>query len=262
MTVPGEVLAEAARALAAAERDRAAIPPPTETWPGLDTADAYEIQLINTRRRIAAGETVRGHKVGLTSAAMQQMLGVDQPDYGVLFASMFTEDGGKVTAADLLAPKAEIEIAFVLRDELRGPGVTVDDVLAATDHLRAAIEIVDSRVADWRITLADTVADNASSAGVVLSGHRVPVGDVDLERVEGRLLKGGELVDRGPGSAVLGNPAAAVAWLANTLGERGVSLEPGHVVLPGACTRAVDVVAGDVVTADFDVLGPVTVTFG
>jgi 2-oxopent-4-enoate hydratase len=262
MTVPGEVLAEAARALAAAERDRAAIEPLTATWSDLDTTDAYEIQLINTRRRIAAGETVRGHKVGLTSAAMQQMLGVDQPDYGVLFAAMFTEDGGKVSAADLLAPKAEIEIAFVLREELRGPGVTVGDVLAATGHLRAAIEIVDSRIADWRITLADTVADNASSAGVVLGERRVPVRDVDLERVEGRLRKNGELVERGPGSAVLGHPAAAVAWLANTLGERGVSLEPGHVVLPGACTRAVEVSAGEVVAADFDVLGPVSVTFG
>jgi 2-keto-4-pentenoate hydratase len=262
MTASAETLAEAAEALARAERDRAAIPPPTETWPGLDVADAYEIQLINTRRRIAAGEKVLGHKVGLTSTAMQRMLGVERPDYGVLFAAMFAEDGAKVAADGLVAPKAEIEIAFVLRDELRGPGVTVDQVLAATDHVRAAIEIVDSRIADWRITLADTVADNASSAGVVLGERRAPVGDLDLERVEGRLQKNGELLERGPGSAVLGHPAAAVAWLADTLGKRGVTLEPGHVVLPGACTRAVEVAAGDVVTADFDVLGSVSIAFG
>jgi 2-keto-4-pentenoate hydratase len=262
MTMRSDVHAEAARTLAAAERDRVAIPPLTETWPALDAADGYEIQLVNTRRRTAAGETVRGHKVGLTSRAMQEMLGVDQPDYGVLFSGMFVDDGGKTLAANYLAPKAEIEIAFVLRDVLRGPGVTVDGVLAATDHVRAAIEIIDSRIADWRITLADTVADNASSAGVVLGERRVPVGDVDLRNVEGRLRIGGELVESGPGSAVLGHPAAAVAWLANTLGERGVSLEPGHVVLPGACTRAVAVSAGDHVVADFDVLGPVSVTFG
>jgi 2-keto-4-pentenoate hydratase len=251
--------AEAAALLAAAERDRVPVPPLTGRWPDLTIDDGYAIQRHNVARRVAAGARVVGHKVGLTSAAMQEMLGVGEPDFGHLLDDMVV--AGEAEAAAYLAPRAEIEIAFVLRSALTGPGVTAADVLAATDHVRAAIEIIDSRIADWRIALVDTVADNASSAGVVLGERRVAPAGLDLAAVEGRLRLGGTLVERGPGAAVLGHPAVAVAWLANTLGVRGVALEAGHVVLPGACTRAVPVAPGDVVVGDFDGLGAVEVRF-
>ncbi len=251
--------AELAGRLADAERRRVPIPPLTGTVPGLSVPDAYAVQQVNIARRVAEGARIIGHKVGLTSAAMQRMLGVDQPDFGHLLDTMVVS--GTVAAADYLQPRAEVEIAFVLRAPLRGPGVTVDDVLAATDHVRAAIEIIDSRIADWRITLADTVADNASSAGVVLGERRVPLDGLDLAALEGRTLVDGEVAERGRGTAVLGHPAAAVAWLADTLGRRGAGLEPGHVVLPGAFARAVPVAPGTRITADVDALGGTEVIF-
>jgi 2-keto-4-pentenoate hydratase len=259
MAVWSGVHEEVAAALAVAERDRVPIAPLSRTWPGLTVDDAYEIQRFNVAHRVTAGERVVGHKVGLTSRAMQEMLGVDEPDFGHLLAGMVVE--GQTEATRYIAPRAEIEIAFVLGSPLKGPGVTAEDVLAATDHLRAAIEIIDSRVADWKIALVDTVADNASSAGVVLGERRVAPAGLDLAALEGRTHLNGEIVERGPGAAVLGNPAVAVAWLANTLGARGVALEAGHIVLPGACARAVTVRPGDLVTADFDVLGRVEVMF-
>lgn len=251
----------AADALFAAERDRAPIEPLTETWPAMDVTDAYEIQLLNIRRREAGGELVRGHKVGLSSRAMQQMMGVDEPDYGHLLDTMFVFESERVRASDLCFPRVEIEVAFVLGERLAGPGVGVADVLRATEFVLPAIEIIDSRIVDWRITLPDTIADNASSARVVLGGHPTPVEDVDLRLIGAVLRKNGEVVETGVSGAVLGNPATAVAWLANKVHTFGVTLEPGHVVLPGSCTRAVDVAAGDVVRADFDQLGHVSVAF-
>lgn len=252
---------EAAGALATAERDRAPIDPLTNAWPDLDVTDAYEIQLINTRSRVASGESVRGHKVGLTSRAMQQMLGVDEPDYGHLFAEMFVPEGSVLEASDLCQPRVEIEVAFVLNQSLQGPGVTVADVLRATAFVLPAIEIIDSRVRDWKITLPDTIADNASSARVVLGGNATPPDRVDLRLLGCILRRNGEIAETGASGAALGNPATAVAWLANKLGQLGVVLEAGHVVMPGACTRAVDVVAGDVIRGDFDELGSVSVAF-
>lgn len=256
---------QTAEALARAERDRAPIPPLSRTWPKLTLDDAYEIQLRNAARRLAAGEERRGHKVGLTSAAMQHQLGVDQPDFGQLFATMEVPDGGEADLSALIAPRVEIEVAFVLARPLAGPDVDLADVLAATDHVRPAIEIIDSRIADWQITLVDTVADNASSAGFVLgeptAGNSRQVDALDLPAMTGRLLVNGQEVAAGTGAEVLGHPAAAVAWLANTLDRRGIALEAGQVVLPGACTRAVPVARGDVVTAGFDGLGDVAVSF-
>lgn len=252
----------AANALADAERDRVPIAPLRETWLGLDLADAYAIQLTGVAARLAAGRVVRGHKVGLTAAAMREALGIDEPDYGHLLDDMFVPDGGSVPAGRYLAPRVEVEVAFVLRAPLRGPGVTVADVLEATDHLLPSIEIIDSRIADWRIGLADTVADNASSAGVVLGSTRTPVDAVDTAGI-GAVLTVGDLTETGHSSAVLGDPAAAVAWLANTLAalDGAAGLEAGHVVLPGSCTRAMPVTPGTSVRGDFDVLGSVSVTF-
>jgi 2-keto-4-pentenoate hydratase len=251
----------AAEELAAAERECAPVQPLTERLPAMDTVDAYEIQRRNIARRLAAGATIRGHKVGLTSLAMQQMLGVDEPDYGHLLDDMFVFEGTSIEAGRLCAPRVEPEVAFVLDQPLSGPGCSVADVLRATRFLLPAIEVIDSRIADWRIKLADTVADNASSARVVLGGSAVRPRDCDPRTLGVVLRRNGEIVETGASGAVLGNPAASVAWLANKLHEFGVSLEAGHVVMPGACTRAVDVCAGDAVRADFDVLGHVSVRF-
>lgn len=252
---------EAAALLAAAERDRSPIDPLTDRWPELDAVDAYEIQLLNVRAREAAGRGIVGHKVGLSAKVMQEMMGVDEPDYGHLLDDMRIEDGSTVEAARYCTPRIEVEVAFVLGADLPAPGCTVEDVLAATDHVCAAIELIDSRIADWRIRIGDTIADNASSAGFVLGGVRTPVADVDVAAIGARLERNGEQVAAGESSAVLGNPAIAVAWLANTVHRFGVRLRAGHVILPGSCTRAFDARPGDRFRAEFDVLGDVEVTF-
>lgn len=203
--------------------------------------------------------------VGLTSLAMQQMLGVDSPDYGHLFADMAVANGDSIPAGRFVAPRAEPEVAFVLKRPLSGPGLSVDDVLAATDYVVPALELIDSRIESWQIGLVDTIADNASSAGFVLGEPRTPADAHGLADVLGdaavALVVDGESVEKGSTQAVLGHPALAVAWLAETLSSHGVSLEPGHVVLPGSCTRAVDVRAGSVVRAEFVGLGEVEVSF-
>jgi 2-keto-4-pentenoate hydratase len=192
---------------------------------------------------------------------MQQMLGVDEPDYGHLLDNMFVAKGGVVPAGDLCQPRVEFELAFVLGAALPAPGCTFADVLRATAYVTPAIEIIDSRIRDWKIALCDTIADNASSARVVLGGRAAGVTDVDLRLLGVLGWKNGELVETGASGAVLGNPATAVAWLANKLHELGGRLEPGHVVMPGSCTRAIPVEAGDVITAEFAQLGALTVSF-
>ena len=251
----------AADALATAERCRQPIAPLTTTFDDFDIVDAYEVQLINARRRVGNGQAIGGHKVGLSAKAMQAMLGVNEPDYGHLFNEMFFIDGGSIEAKRLCQPRAEIEVAFVLGAPLCGPDVTVADVMRATDHLLPSIEVVDSRIADWQITIADTVADNASSAAIVLGDQATPVSDVNLALIGALLWKNGEIVETGCSGAVLGNPAVAVAWLANKLAAFDVGLAAGHVILPGSCTRMVAVGAGDEITAEFDHLGSVSISF-
>ncbi len=252
---------QAANALAAAERDSAAIDPLTQTLHGIDVEDAYVIQVLQVGDRLAEGRQLQGFKVGLTAAAMQEMLGVAEPDYGHLLDDMFVADGGTIPASRLCAPRAEVEVAFVLKDRLQGPGVSANDVIEATAHLKPAIEVIDSRIRDWKIKLPDTIADNASSARVVVGSGAVPVGAVDLPAIGAVLRRNGQIVETGTGSAVMGNPAEAVAWLANTLHAFGVTLEPGWLVLPGSCTRAVDVAPGDLIEGEFDGLGRVRVSF-
>lgn len=261
MTTDIATLDEIAAELYAAERGQAPVAPPSERWPGLTVADAYRIQTVNVQRRLAEGRRVRGHKVGLTSRAMQEMLGVSEPDYGHLLDDMFVPSGGDVEVSRFCAPRVEPEIAFVLGRALHGPDCQPDDVLTATEMLRPALEIIDSRVADWRITLADTIADNASSAAVVLGDEVKPSEQLHLADVDVVLSKNGDTVAEGSTGAVLGNPTTAVAWLVNKLHEFGASLEPGHVVLPGSCTRAVDVGFRDTVRAEFNAVGSVCVSF-
>lgn len=255
-------LGELAQMLARAERTRNPIGQfASAAGFELSVADAYRVQLINVERRLRAGRRIIGQKVGLTSQAMQRMMGVDQPDFGHLLDDMVLRDGEDCRAGELIAPRVEPEIAFVLSKELRGPGITRADVIAATAYVTPAIEIIDSRIAGWKIGLADTIADNASSARIVLGETRTAADASDLSLVEMMLEKNGQVVERGKGAATLGHPAEAVAWLANKLAEFGKALEAGGLVMPGALCRAVDVGSGDVVTATFDRLGAVTVRF-
>jgi 2-keto-4-pentenoate hydratase len=208
---------------------------------------------------LADGDRIVGYKVGLTSKPMQTMIGVDQPDYGPVLASTVYADGDAVPASAFSQPKIEAEIAFVLGSSLAGPGVSVLDARAAIAGMTAAVEIVDSRFADWRIKLADTVADLASNGAVAVSSRLVPLDGVDPRLVGMVLTRQGALVDTGAGAAALGDPVRVVAWLANTLGGMGGKLEAGHLVMTGALHAAVLMRAGDVFRADFDRLGPVTV---
>ena len=246
--------------LAHAYETRVPIDPPSQTTT-LSVEDAYAVQSLQIERRVSSGARVRGHKVGLTSRAMQKMFGVNQPDYGHLLDTMFLPPGERVAACRFLQVRVEPEIAFVLGRDLRGPGVTLADALRSVDFAVASLELIDSRVRDWKITLVDTIADNASSGAVVHGSRPVLMHQVDPRLAGCNLYRNGSLVATGAGGAVLGDPINALVWLANTLGPLGVTLEAGEVVLPGSCTPAVPVSAGDTLRADFAGFGPVSVSF-
>ena len=248
-----------ARALYDARRNRVPIPPFTDEDPSLGIADGYAIQRELVPLLLADGDEVIGYKVGLTSAPMQRMLGIDAPDYGPVLSSTVYRDGDAIPLDRFIQPKIEAEIVFVLGERLAGPGVTVTDAHRAIAGAAAAMEIVDSRIENWRIKLADTVADLASNGAVATSSRLVPLDGLDTRLIGMMLTRNGELIDTGAGAAALGDPVAVVAWLANVLGENGVALEPGHLVMTGALHAAVVMEAGDVFRAEFDRLGPVTV---
>jgi 2-keto-4-pentenoate hydratase len=250
-------VADCAGRLAEAERSRTAVAPLVEAFPGLDAADAYRIQLVNIERRLAAGGTVVGHKVGLSSEAMQRMMGVDEPDYGHLLADMRLTEDEPVDARRWLLPRIEPEVAFLLGDDLPGEGCTEADALAATEWIAPSLELIDSRIDAWRIALPDTIADNASSAGFVLGRGRLDPRATDLRSIPVTLRRNGEVVGEGRSDAVLGDPLVALAWLARTVARFGVRLRAGHVVLPGSCTRAIDLRPGDHFHGDFGPLGTV-----
>jgi len=250
-----------AEALLRAHGEASPIPPLTEAEPALSADDAYRVQQLVVAARLPHDGPIVGYKVGLTSKAMQELLGIDSPDFGPILSAMVVESGAVVDRARLIQPRVEAEIAFVLARPLRGPGVEAEDVLAATSGVMAAIEVIDSRVEGWRIKLADTIADLASSAMVVTSGRPVPPHGLALDEIGVRMERDGDEVSSGVGSAVLGHPARAVAWLINTLGEKGVGLEAGHIVMPGAMHAAVPAEAGNRFRAVFEELGPVEVSF-
>jgi 2-keto-4-pentenoate hydratase len=253
-------IGELADMLFEAERARRQVPPLTAAEPRLGADSAYAVQLENVRRAVKMGHSISGKKIGLTSNGIQQQLGVSEPDYGHLFAAMECR-GGAVDTGALIQPKIEAEIAFVLKAGLSGGHVTPEDVRKATDYVVGAFEIVDSRVADWKIKLPDTVADNASSGRYVLGEKKLRIGDVDLPRVGMRLYKGGELAGEGTGAAVLGDPCAAVAWLANCLWKYGVELAAGEVILSGAFSAAPAAAKGDAFAAEFTEFGRVEARF-
>jgi 2-keto-4-pentenoate hydratase len=247
--------------LADAYSSRVLVAPLTGRIDGLSVDDAYAIQQLQTDRRVEDGAGIVGFKVGLTSAAMQQQLGIDQPDYGHLFADMQHAADAPIATGDYLAPRAEPEIALVLAKPLRGTGIGVADIIGATAYVLPAIEIIDSRIADWRIGLLDTIADNASSGGFVLGATPTPLAGLDLALTGCVFRRNGRILSTGTGAAVLGSPLYAAAWLANTLTARGVELNAGHVILTGSLTAAVPVGPGDSITATLAQLGSVTAIF-
>ncbi len=248
-------------ALRHAREARRPVEPLTDALPDLSVADAYAIARLNVEARLSAGARVSGHKIGLTAPAVQAQLGVDQPDYGTLLDEMEIADGTAVSAGAYLSPRIEVEVAFVLGADLSGPGVSAADVRLATDHVRASLELVDSRVRDWRIRLADTVADAASSAAYVLGASSAGLDELDVAGLDAELWRGDQLIERGHTSAVLGDPCVAVAWLANALAVQGERLEAGQVVLSGAATKMVPVHAGDDFRGVIPGLGAVSISF-
>lgn len=258
MDIPTQDLAQR---LLRAERERAPIQPLSEVYPSLTAEQSYAIQTAWLQLKQTEGARVIGHKIGLTSKAMQQQLGVDQPDYGYLLDTMNVTSGSALAASQFIQARIEPEIAFWLAKDVRGPGITAEQVLAATRGVSASLELVDSRIANWRIALVDTIADNASSARMIVSEQVVPVEGLDLAQAETVLTRNGERVGAGAGAAVLGHPAAAVAWLANKLAEFDVALLAGQVVLPGAMCASVTIAPGDTFEATFTVLGTVSVSF-
>ena len=258
MALSPETVRELAAALHKAEGDRAPIGPVTEAHPDMDISDAYAVQLEGVRLRDAEGRArIAGWKVGLTSKAMQEMLGVDQPDFGHLFEDMRLDEGVEIAVSEMIWPRVEPEVAFLLNADLRGPGVTAEQVLAATEYLVPALEVIDSRVRDWKIKLCDTIADNASCGRFLLGRARTAPRGFDLALIGMNYYVDGNLVSTATSAAVIGNPAEAVAWLANTLAPYGHYLQAGQVVMPGSLVAAVDAKPGGHIRADFDHIGSV-----
>lgn len=255
-----EVLRSIAAELRAAEEGYYTIEQISKRYDGLTIDHAYAIQGINREKMLANGEVVTGKKIGLTSLAMQKSLGVDQPDYGFLYKSMDASETGIVLANSVLQPRVEGEFVFKLKKSLSGD-VTAEEVLEATEYVVPAIEVVGSRIADWKLTIVDTIADNASCGMYLLGNDRIDPRQVDLRQIHMDLIRNGEVVNSGEGSAVLGDPAASVAWLVRCLGQYGATLDAGDVVLSGALSAAVPAVPGDSFTCDFGSYGQVSVKF-
>jgi 2-oxo-hept-3-ene-1,7-dioate hydratase len=251
---------KAADILMAAEKERKQAVQLSKTWPNITLEDSYAISTEVAKRKIAAGARLIGHKVGLTSKAMQRSSQIDEPDYGHLLDNMMIPDGAKVPHENFCLPRVEVELAFVMGKALKGPGVGLTDVLRATEYVVPSLEIVDARLQDPR-KIVDTVADNGAAAGIVVGGRPVGPLDVDLRWVGGIMYRNSEIEETGVAAGVLGHPALGVAWLANKLGAHGVALEPGHIVLAGSFTRVVFARKGDTLHGDFGALGGIAVQF-
>ena len=241
--------------------DRKPVAPLTERESAITIEDAYRIQLRFIQRRLDAGESIVGRKIGVTSKVVMDMLEVDQPDFGQMTSAMVFSEGEAIRCATLIAPRAEAEVAFVLNRDLEGPGVTAADVLRATDCVMPCFEIVDSRIKDWKIKIQDTVADNASCGVLTLGGVRKNPRKLDLALAGMVLEKNGEVISTSTGAAVQGSPVNAVAWLANTLGRLGIVLRAGEIILSGSQSPLVPVKAGDSLVCSVGGLGGTSVRF-
>ena len=251
---------KAAQLLLTAEKERKPVVQLSTTWPNITVADAYAIQGKVIAAKVAGGAKIIGHKIGLTSKAMQQSSQIDEPDFGHLLDYMMIADGASVPHANYCVPRVELELAFVLGKPLKGPGVGLLEVLRATEYVVPSIEIIDARVQNPR-KIFDTVADNAAAAGIVIGGRPVGPMDVDLRSVYGLMYRNAEIEETGVAAGVLGHPALGIAWLANKVGPFGTTLEPGNIMLAGSFTRPVWAKKGDTLRADFGPLGSVAVQF-
>lgn len=263
MALSGERITELGDELFAALRARQVVEPLTAREPAIDVDDAYRISLRLLERRTADGERLIGKKIGVTSKPVQDMLGVHQPDFGFLTDRMQVDDGASVSLSQqrLIQARAEGEIAFVLKKDLRGPGVTEDQVLDATDYVSPCFEIVDSRIRDWKIRIQDTVADNASCGVFVIGAARVAPRALDLAAVQMEIRKNGAHIASGTGAAVQGHPATAVAWLANTLGAFGIPFLAGEIILSGSLAPLLPVLAGDRFDMTLSGIGGASIAF-
>jgi 2-keto-4-pentenoate hydratase len=260
-SLPSSVLQEFAGRLIRAERQRVPMTALTSMLPGFGVSDAYAVQQAVVDRRVDAGEWVVGWKIGLASKAMQEQLEADEPIVAPILSDWLIREGDPVPVDLLIQPRVQAHIAFELGDRVMGPYASATDVVAATFGLRAAIEVVDSRIEDWRIRLPDTIADLASSARVVVGDRLLPPADLDLRRLGVAVERNGKGVATGQGASIMGNPAQAVAWLANRILERGERLEGGQVVIAGPLHPSVEAARSDVFRALFDRLGSLSVFF-
>ncbi len=240
-------------------RSRVPVAPLTARDPGITVRDAYQIQEYGIKKRLALGDKIVGKKIGLTSRVVQRSLGVSEPDFGQLLASMVASDA--IDASTLLQPRAEGEIAFLLERDLAGPGVTNSEVIYATHSVLPCFEIVDSRIKDWKIRLQDTVADNASAGLFVLGDRAVDLKGLDLSTCGMVLEKNGEVATTGVGAAALGSPVTCVAWLANCLSEYGIALRAGEIILSGSLGAMLPVAAGDHLNLSIGAVGSASVRF-
>lgn len=251
---------QGARDLLRAERERKIIPQLSRTFPDIELEDAYRIQSLWAEMRVADGARIIGHKIGLTSRAMQMASKITEPDYGHLLDDMLYRDGAQIPAERFMAPRLEVELAFIMGSELKGPNVQIYDVMRATEFIVPAMEIIDYRTEVPR-AITDTIADNAAAGAIVIGGRTIRPMDVDIRWVGATLSKNGTIEESGVSAAVMGHPAAGVAWLVNKLAPLGGKLEPGQIVLAGSFTRPVSVAAGDVIHADYGSLGAIGVSF-
>ncbi len=268
MSIDQESAHHIATQLEQSERSRQHITQLSTAYPQLSIADAYAVQQAWVALKMSQGRSIEGHKVGLTSKAMQLAFGIDEPDYGVLFDDMFYEDGAVLPMEDFIVPQVEVELAFVLKSDLKGPNVRITDVYAATDYVMPALEIIDARFypvcpeTGTARKVFDTIADNAACAGVVLGGRPAKLSEVDARWVGCVLSRNGQIEETGLAAGVMNHPANGVVWLANKLAEHGVTLRAGQVILSGSFTRPSPAQPGDVFHADYGSLGSIQCRFG
>ena len=267
MALSSDDIQACARRLHQAEKTRVQIRQLSQDFPAIMLADAYAIQKAWIDLKLAEGRVLKGHKIGLTSRAMQRSSNITEPDYGALLDSMFFTNGSDIPIDRFIAPRVEVELAFILKERLAGPECTIFDVLTATDYVVPAIEIIDARIfqvdPQTKVTrkVFDTISDNAADAGIVLGGRPVKPMEVDLRWVSALLYRNGVIEESGVAAAVLNHPANGVAWLANKLHPHGITLEPGQVILGGSFTAPVQARAGDTFHVDYGPLGAISVRF-
>lgn len=250
----------AARNLLQAETTRIPIPQPSKTYPNIEIADAYHIQALWAEARVAKGARIVGHKIGLTSRAMQMASKMTEPDYGVILDDALYNDGAQIKADLFIKPRLEVELAFIMGEDLEGPGTRIYDVVRATEFIVPALEIIDYRTEVPR-AITDTIADNAAFGAIVVGGRVIRPTEIDIRWVGATLSKNGIIEESGVSAAVMGHPAAGIAWLVNKLHALGGKLSKGQIVLAGSFTRPVDIINGDVIQADYGPLGAIGVSF-